>query len=691
MALGFPWYRGIDSYIIKELNARKNPQTVSGMVPWIHVTSNLGGQKTISSGTYADIIGDSYKLDKEYGFRPSPIITDFSVDFSQRGTLRAGTIKIKCFTVEQYTDILKYFLEPGISVFIQWGWNKTASDGRTVYAIAANSGNVNGYNRNPDLLNTIRASANGCYDNMVGIITGGDSSIDGENFEVQCKVTTIGEVLFNYNQEVVTSDAEKPKPIAYQLTDASGNAISGPKLNWYYCFNQLPDEVRNTGVQSLEATFGKKNYNEFIHFMEDVMEEAKTETAKNGWFTGDITYKGATFEALDSESPVTPKKYISFNAFIEILNQSRVQISGGAADFKVNITDTYISCFPGIWSTDDRIFIPNKECYNYIGEQEYFVKAGGKVGGTMDTSVGGISFPGVDGAVTGTTVTKGSETITLAANTFGDIRWVFLDSEVVAEALRNQTKPIKEILDGVLDVMAEAVEGLWSFQLIENHGELKIVDSNLRNTEKDNVHTFSLSGTDSVFLTAKFGMDISKATQSKIYMEKSTGLKNPNELTGLFSNQIDSILKRPTVTTPTQTPQAGSELTDAKKQGWIDFRRNVRLAVNPSQTGTWDIGDGNLDEWAVPVAGLNKKSFIDQLKTYITSFGVAYTGRTLPVEFSFTVLGISGFKVGHMYRVTGLPDQYNNKGAFQVEEIKHAIDAAKWTTEVIGHYRPFSK
>jgi hypothetical protein len=112
MALGLPWYRGIDSYIITELNARKNPQTVSGMVPWIHVTSNLGGQKTISSGTYADIIGDAYKLDKEYGFRPSPIITDFSVDFSQRGTLRAGTIKIKCFTVEQYTDILKYFLEP---------------------------------------------------------------------------------------------------------------------------------------------------------------------------------------------------------------------------------------------------------------------------------------------------------------------------------------------------------------------------------------------------------------------------------------------------------------------------------------------------------------------------------------------------------------------------------------------------
>ena len=145
----------------------------------------------------------------------------------------------------------------------------------------------------------------------------------------------------------------------------------------------------------------------------------------------------------------------------------------------------------------------------------------------------------------------------------------------------------------------------------------------------------------------------------------------------------------------TSNPAKGDDtaLTDAKTQGWIDFRRNNRLAILPKATlkGESEIGDGNLDDWAVPVACLNKKIFTDQLKTYLTSFGVAYTGRTLPVEFSFTVLGISGFKVGHMYRVIGLPDYYNNKGAFQVEEIKHAIDAAKWTTEVIGHYRPFSK
>jgi len=689
MALGFPWYRGIDSYIIKELEARKNPQTVSGMVPWIHVTSNLGGQKTISSGTYAEILGDSYKFDKEYGFRPSPIITDFSVDFSQRGTLRAGTIKIKCFTVEQYTDILKYFLEPGISVFIQWGWNRTASDGRTVFAIPANAGNVNGYNRNPDLLNTIRASANGCYDNMVGIITGGDSSIDGENFEVQCKVTTIGEILFNYNQAAVTVDGEKPKPAAYEIKPTSTSLEN----NWYYCYNQLPDEVRTTKVQALKSEFAKYQYNEFVNVMEDIVEEAKTETAKSGWFTGDIKFKGASFQALDAESPVTPKKYISFNAFIKILNETRVKISGGAAEFNVNISDTYISSFPGIFSTDDRVFIPNKATYNYLGDNEYFKKAGGTVGGVMDTSLGTISFPGVDGAITSVNVTKGSETITLAANTFGDIRWVYLDSEIVAEALRNQTKPIKEVLDGVLSVMAEAVEGLWSFQMIENSGQLKIVDSNLRNSDKESIHTFSLSGTDSVFLTAKFGMDISKATQSKIYLEKSTGLKNPNELTGLFSNQTDNILAKQTVDTSNPAAPADTALSDAKTQGWIDFRRNNRLAVHPkfALKGSGEIGDGNLDEWAVPVASLNKKIFTDQLKTYLTSFGVAYTGRTLPVEFSFTVLGISGFKVGHMYRVIGLPDYYNNKGAFQVEEIKHAVDSAKWTTEVIGHYRPFSK
>ena len=88
-----------------------------------------------------------------------------------------------------------------------------------------------------------------------------------------------------------------------------------------------------------------------VNSFSDILEEAKTETAKSGWFTGDITYKGASFQALDAESPVTPKKYISFNAFIKILNETRVKISGGAAEFNVNIDDTYISSFPGIFST----------------------------------------------------------------------------------------------------------------------------------------------------------------------------------------------------------------------------------------------------------------------------------------------------------------------------------------------------
>ena len=146
---------------------------------------------------------------------------------------------------------------------------------------------------------------------MVGIITGGDSSIDGENFEVQCKVTTIGEILFNYNQAAVTVDGEKPEPIAYEIVP---NSVA-LQNNWYYCFNQLPDEVRTTKVQALKSEFAKYEFNEFVNFMEDILEEAKTETAKSGWFTGDITYKGASFTAQDAESPVTPKKYISFNIY----------------------------------------------------------------------------------------------------------------------------------------------------------------------------------------------------------------------------------------------------------------------------------------------------------------------------------------------------------------------------------------
>jgi hypothetical protein len=712
MAVGFPWYKSIDDYIVKELEARIDPIKVSRLVPWISATSNLGSQFTISSGKYDSIFGGgnpSYDTTSEMKYRPNPIITDFSIDFAARGTLRMATLKIKCFTLEQLTEMQKYFMEPGISIMVQWGWNYSISKGKSIGPVAADAGNVNKYNRNPDALYEIRSSNGGCYDNLVGIITGGESDISGEEFNISCKITTMGEILMNHSSEGVQVDNVGEKPSPFVVTGETITKLEeakDPAVNAAYFFNQLPAEFRTTPVY--EAVSKGNPRGEFVNFNESALDEAKFETTKgmfNNATSGDMVWQGKKMSATDSESPITSKKYLSFYMFIEILNQMRVKFQtgdGAPADFKMDIgtrdaPKIFISSFSGIFSTDERVFIPNKKSYNFLNNEPYFVAAApsGKGAETIDTSVGGISFPREGGQ----TYTKGNESVSIAGGTSGWIGDVFIDVEVAIQAWRDVSRPIKDVLDGVLSVMSEAVDGLWEFQIIENGGTLVITDANLRNPSGgSSVVEFNMIGTKSFFLDCNFNLTISKEMSSKVFMEKSTDGKvsNPNELTGIFSNQKDNILKKLNVETQTPKPPQTIAPDDTKDNAWKDLRRNVKIIMNPEFIDKDQIEENNVDAWGRAGMYLNKSLFTDIRKTQTnmngtTGTGEAYTGRPLDVEFSFTVLGMSGFKVGHLYRIIGLPPQYNKRGAFQVEEITHKVDSKQWITEVSGHFRPFYK
>ena len=58
----------------------------------------------------------------------------------------------------------------------------------------------------------------------------------------------------------------------------------------------------------------------------------------------------------------------------------------------------------------------------------------------------------------------------------------------------------------------------------------------------------------------------------------------------------------------------------------------------------------------------------------------------MPINFSFSIHGVSGIRRGDMFRVNGIPSMYR-KGFFQVLSVKHIIDGTTWKTEVTGGYR----
>jgi hypothetical protein len=710
--MAFPFLKSLDAFIYNELKTRIDPIKASQLVPWIQITSNLGGGYEIGSASYPDLFGANgmYHSDNAARFRPRPVIADFSVDFASRGTLRKATFKIKCFTVDDLSKLQEYFLEPGISCFIQWGWNKSLISGKSILALEASAANVNTYNRNPQSLNEIRSANNGCYDNMVGIITGGESFINGEEYGVTVKVCSIGEILMGRSQESVTDDKEKISTRPAFSSEEIEAYKATPQLNYAYAFNTFPAEHRTNTIKGWINDKTKVDVTtDFIGFNESLIEEATEETKKGSTLFGlisfnqDVQILGKQFSARDNSSPVSPKKYIRFRNFVDMLNETRLKLSeDGGANFTIDLENVYIGAFRRMFSTDDRVFIPNKTMVNFFWNEPYYAGSDTPVAQILDPwSLSGRKLSFVKTETTSFTMKDGTS-VTLDPFRHGWLGDVFVDTEVLYEALRDVKRPIKEVLDGVLKVLEDSVEGLWNFQIVEDGNKLRISDGNLRNDKAGiEIPSFYMTGTQSFFLDASFNLDIPKAMASKVVMQKSveggsiSGDGDPDQLTGLFSNQKDTKLAKIKVESNEDDKAAAKTLTadEIKKNGWIDLRRNIRILVDPTITKKGDI-DSDLNKWAIYGIYLNKKYFNTVRKADSgmgSSSKPVTSGRPLPVKFNFTTLGMSGFQVGQLFKVIGLPPQYTNVGlgAFMITEVTHKVDNKQWTTSVEAMFKPF--
>ena len=61
----------------------------------------------------------------------------------------------------------------------------------------------------------------------------------------------------------------------------------------------------------------------------------------------------------------------------------------------------------------------------------------------------------------------------------------------------------------------------------------------------------------------------------------------------------------------------------------------------------------------------------------------------LPIKFTFTIHGLSGWKRGDKFKIIGLPSRYDN-GFFQVTQINQQIEGMGWKTQIEGQFRNVS-
>jgi hypothetical protein len=252
--------------------------------------------------------------------------------------------------------------------------------------------------------------------------------------------------------------------------------------------------------------------------------------------------------------------------------------------------------------------------------------------------------------------------------------------------------------------MASAAGGIWDYQIIETTDpknpevtELVVVDLNLKNNAVPELPiAFDVYGNKSIFMDASLDLNISGAKMNQIIGQRLSNNVNSSQppVTGkLFAKNLkDKILteiKRAEASPfPKKTPStvAGDEDEEKLKEKNLQLFLS-KVGIFPKVMITKDTVSDNISDQSY-IASLDDLALFESIKVGSdeklnkTSVSILF-----PINFTFTIHGISGIKRGDKFRIKGIPEQYETGGFFQVLSVKHTITDMTWKTEISGGFR----
>ena len=769
----FPNFSNIAGHVRTTLDSRvNNPYEVSKLNAWIRVVSGVsGGQgdglvlysnpnmslfRAAGDNAPASIYGTTSQAgaigttwggsavtpSPGVGLRPSPIIESIEIDEGSGNLSRKGNFSIKCFSKEQMEIVTQYFLEPGFTVFIEFGWN--TPDGARGLETNLSATSVGQY-QNFSTVDSKRVSTNGHYDNYLGFITGGSVEVNGEIWTVNVKLTGYVE-LPAYLVNGDNGGAEQEEKNAQELAEKTakeneyGNLSSEADLNkkrWMFAYNALPSNRKTIQIKSLETLPDDSlrrvpmaqavNYINFDETVRDKMNAKGDGTmisrllgtggAKQGTADGNerLDVPGGT-ELISSE------KFIRFGALMKIFNRTIAEAYKiGDVDVKLMIDSSNCICgaYKNIFSTrKDKLFIPNPQTpkFDFIAAQSSKKPITEIPTGTTDNSVtyGGVSiqFPNPTSITNGSTdlgrvcysdATTSNMGITKDPDEWGFLDDLYVNFDFASEILSTSNLNVKDAIYQILNGMSSAVNDLWNFQIQSiplpegnTYGVaagtqmLSIVDLNLTyKDEGEGPYTFNLIGSNSIFKEASFNMEMSGMKMNQVIgnrLGNQMGTETQPFIGKLFSvGNTDLVLQelRKSDSSGETTGGGGTEEDEELMQkNYLNFLGKLGSYPNVELEKN-DIPNG-YDINEVAYVGVYDDA---QLLKVAKSNGLkSDVSPLLPIRFSFTINGVSGIKRGDKFKVNGIPSMYDN-GFFQVLSVKHNISGMQWNTEIEGGFR----
>lgn len=323
--------------------------------------------------------GDAHVIDgdlrNDYPERvPNPHIESITATI-QKELLRRVEIKWTCFSFKQLEYMTPYFLVPGISVIVEWGWNHYNP------MSLLNLGDLDQlskYYNNPYPLYTENIlGSKGNYEVLFGIITNFKWSIEGNKIRCITEVTSkdrlwAGQAI-NANMIERDSAGSKDKE---ESGDKSIRVVDSLKQfveNYIDQFKELVDQTRDVDVIINEFLSGttpeKRNLQAFVQHVKDRHPHNYKEYLMGVFFGRDEKnqevldgQKSRAAEGDFDEKSSRSDFWINMGLIVEIINFHSSELKGvrNHPMFNVDVDDCIISAHPNLISTNgDVLLIPN--------------------------------------------------------------------------------------------------------------------------------------------------------------------------------------------------------------------------------------------------------------------------------------------------------------------------------------------
>ena len=620
--------------------------------------------------------------------RPSPGIIGIEVTLTDQW-YRQVQMKWVCWSKDQLDYMEKYFMIPGLSIVLEWGWNTFNKDslldltniGRSIDinpsnitgtppTIVSRGKGLMGIFSDDDYLNANISQSNGNYDCIFGKISGFETSQnDAGGYEV---TTTI----------VTPSGLYSGMSARYSMVKDNNSAVVGITD----AFTKYLDNILTLNHSgSLESGHSYRYGKEDRYFIGD-----DTSGYQFNWDKGRQN-----------------EYYITMGLFFDILNKYITVINekNNCSLFKFDISQSWIKAHPNIKSVNgDVLLIPNPNAPQWGSPlahtegSDSFISSGTLFdvpNALMQTYLGttyridlqkiitknlknntNSEFPNFSEEKQGNTG--------LLSNLF--VRKQFIEN-IVASA-----DTIDDILTNVFAGIMDAGNGIWDFEIkpvsrVGVNDLLTVVDKNFLgfdttdiNSWRKDTYTFKVNSADSIILDFSFNIKSSDSiTFQTLFSE------NPLSSGSIINNPIPTIVQR-IVNDRVFSTSPGSvrfETAQQKQEKSLDVKKTAMEADKDYYVVKEGVSYFPMVE--------KDRNIMSGLTGKLDSFISQNNGIMPGIELEITILGISGLRQLDYCFIDGLPDRYSLGCLFQITNISHSIQDGKWTTKITAGVRPIEK